>query len=167
VDVSTLEPERVDVGPRREVAATFDATYRAHWPALARLGHLLAGSRSLGEEVAQEAFLGLLRHGDRVQDPAAYLRPSVVNLSVNLRRRSRREREQLAACREEVLLPPEVDDTWRVLARLPARQRAVLVLRFYEDLSEADIAEVLGCRPGTVKSLGSHGLRALRKELES
>ncbi len=62
---------------------------------------------------------------------------------------------------------PEVDETWEALRRLPDRQRAAIVLRFYEDLPEAEIARVLGCRPGTVKSLIHRGLARVRKETAS
>ena len=145
--------------------AAFEETYRALWPGLVRLGHLLCGSRALGEEVAQEAFLGLLRRGTPVDEPAAYLRRSVVNLSISARRRQGREQRYVAALREDVQLPPEADEMWQRLVRLPPRQRAVLVLRFYEDLSEAAIAEALGCRPGTVKSLSARGIARLRREM--
>jgi RNA polymerase sigma factor (sigma-70 family) len=60
---------------------------------------------------------------------------------------------------------PEIDETWVAVCRLPFRQRAVLALRFYEDMSEAEIARVLGCRPGTVKSGLHRGLSRLREEL--
>jgi RNA polymerase sigma factor (sigma-70 family) len=65
-----------------------------------------------------------------------------------------------------ILVEPPVDELRDALASLPMRQRAVLVLRFYEDMSEADIAATLGCRPGTVKSLSSRGLAALRQVIE-
>ena len=148
-------------------AGTFTDSYRALWPGLVRLGHLLTGSRALGEEAAQEAFLGLLRTGSAVDNPAAYLRRSLVNATVNASRRAQREQRYLSTLREEVQPPPELDSTWQVLATLPARQRAVLVLRYYEDLSEKAIAEVLGCRPGTVKSLAARGLARLEKELDA
>lgn len=142
----------------------FDAVYAASWGSIARFAHLVVGSREVGEELAQDAFLGLLRHFDRVDAPVAYLRRSVVNAATSHRRRAMRERSATAAVREHVD-PPELDETRALLARLPPRQRAVLVLRFYEDLPEADIAAVLGCRPGTVKSLCSRGLGRLRKDL--
>lgn len=143
----------------------FHAVFVSLWPAIARFAHLVVGSREVGEELTQEAFVGLLRHFETVDSPAAYLRRSVVNRAGRHRSRILRDRALLAAAREPVQLPPDLDETWALLARLPARQRAVLVLRFYDDLSEADIARVLGCRPGTVKSLSSRGLARLRKDL--
>ena len=146
---------------------SFDSTYQSLWPGLVRLGHLLSGSQALGEELAQEAFLGLLRAGERVEQPGAYLRRSVVNLAVTSRRRSAFVRTALSGRREETAHLPEHDDLWPLLARLPPRQRCVLVLRYYEDLSEAEIARVLGCRPGTVKSLAVRGLDRLLQEMPS
>lgn len=146
---------------------TFTDSYEALWPGLVRLGHLLTGSRALGEESAQEAFLGLLRRGPGVENPAAYLRLSVVNHAVSTSQRAERERHYIAGLREDLQPPLELDTTWQVLVTLPARQRAVLVLRYYEDLPEDAIAEVLGCRPGTVKSLASRGLTLLKMELQA
>jgi len=151
--------------PGETARGGFDTVFVALWPSIARFAHLVVGSREVGEELTQEAFLGLLRHFDSVDSPAAYLRRSVVNRAGRHRTRVLRERVLLAAAREPVQLPPDLDETWALLARLPARQRAVLVLRFYDDLPEAEIARVLGCRPGTVKSLSSRGLTRLRKDL--
>ena len=151
--------------PDAAAGGDFDAVFVALWPSIARFAHLVVGSREVGEELTQEAFVGLLRHFDTVDSPAAYLRRSVVNRAGRHRVQVHRERVLLAATREPVQLPPDLDETWALLARLPTRQRAVLVLRFYDDLPETDIARVLGCRPGTVKSLSSRGLARLRKDL--
>ena len=139
---------------------------RALWPGLVRLARLLSGSGQRAEDLAQEAILGMLRNAP-VAEPRAYLRRSIVNLSINDSRRVIRERVYLQTQREQVVAPPEVDDLWPLVLALPPRQRAVLVLRYYEDLTEADIAEVIGCRPGTVKSLASRALTRLRQEVES
>jgi RNA polymerase sigma factor (sigma-70 family) len=139
--------------------------YRECWPALVRLGRLLTGSQALGEEVAQEAYLGLLGAKHPVENPSAYLRRSVVNRCVNAGRRARQEQRYLARQREAAVEPPELDEMWDRLRRLPTKQRAVLVLRYYEDLSEREIATVIGCKPGTVKSLSSRALEQLRKDL--
>lgn len=139
--------------------------YRAQWPALVRLGRLLTGSQAAGEDVAQEAYIGLLRAGAPIDNVPAYLRRSVVNQCINAGRRARNERAYLSRQRESFIEPAEVDDMWQRLRRLPVRQRTVLVLRYYEDLSEREIAHVLGCKPGTVKSLSSRALDQLRKDL--
>jgi RNA polymerase sigma-70 factor (sigma-E family) len=153
--------------PAQPSPGTFEDSYRSLWPRMVRLAHLLLGSLALAEEIAQEAFVGLWRNIDAVDDLGAYVRRSVVNLSTNARQRRDRESNYVTQIREEFQAPPQVDETWRALAVLPVRQRAALVLRYYEDLSEQAIAEVLGCRPGTVKSLTSRGLARLREELES
>jgi RNA polymerase sigma factor (sigma-70 family) len=140
--------------------------YQHSWPGLVRLGRLLTGSQQLGEDLAQEAWPGLLRRSERVESPEAYLRRSIVNLAITSRRRALRERLHLTALRRlDEVVPPEPDDLWPLIVKLPARQRAVLVLRYYEDLSEAQIASVLDCPVGTVKSLASRALAALRSEV--
>jgi RNA polymerase sigma factor (sigma-70 family) len=151
--------------PESSPDSDIEASYRALWPSLVRFGRLLTGSHHYGEEIAQEAFVGLLRATHPIDNPSAYLRRSVVNLSINAGRRAQREREYVARQRDHVVLPPELDDTWRRLRALPVKQRTVLVLRYYEDLSEQQIAAVMGCRPGTVKSLAARALDQLRKDM--
>ncbi|MHB1535220.1 MAG: RNA polymerase sigma factor [Acidimicrobiales bacterium] len=148
-----------------EDPASADEMYERVWPDLVRLAHLLTGSIAHGEDLAQEAFIGLLRNAP-VRAPEAYLRRSVVNLAINSGRRAHRERSYVASgFAEQVVEAPINDELWPLLGRLPARQRAVLVLRYYLDLSEAEIARTLGCRPGTVKAHASKALARLRKEL--
>jgi RNA polymerase sigma factor (sigma-70 family) len=131
---------------------------------MVRLARLFTGSAAIAEEIVQEAFLKMHRLSDAPDNADAYLRTTVANLSKNHLRRLRLERRSLPP--EHVILSaPEIDETWATVQRLPFRQRAVLVLRFYEDMSEADIAEVLHCRPGTVKSSLHRGLERLRSEL--
>jgi RNA polymerase sigma factor (sigma-70 family) len=98
------------------------------------------------------------------ENPEAYLRTIVANLSRNYTRRLRVEQRQPLHERS-TYSDPEIDETWAILCRLPFRQRAVIALRFYEDLSEAEIARVLRCRPGTVKSNLHRGLAKLREEM--
>ena len=142
-----------------------DELYRRCRPGLLRLAHLLTGSATAAEDVVHDAFIGFARSKSQVSDPAAYLRRSVVNLSTNVHRRTRRERLHLATVIEPVVEPAEVDETWQLVRALPPRQRAVLVLRFYLDLSEAETAQVLGCRPGTVKSTSSRALAKLKEKM--
>lgn len=143
--------------------------YRDEFTAMARLAHLLTGSNDAGDDIAQEAFLRLEAQLASVDNPAAYLRVIVVNLSRNWQRsRSRRAaRERRTVDRETIPMPTrDVHDELLVLVDgLPFRQRAVLVARYWLDLPESEIAELVGCRPGTVKSLNSRALAALRKEL--
>ncbi len=162
--------------PRRTVSTDAEATtgrdpesfedvYRRCRPGLMRLGHLMTGSAAAAEDVVHDAFIGLARTSSQVNDPGAYLRRSVVNLSTNVHRRKARERRHLATVTEPVTYPVEVDETWLLVRQLPPRQRAVLVLRFYLDLSEAETARILGCRPGTVKSTTSRALAKLKETM--
>jgi RNA polymerase sigma-70 factor (sigma-E family) len=164
-----------------EIAATTATTregyaevFRVHHDAALRLAYLLCGDPHRAEEAVAEAFAKVWPHWQRgrVADERAYLRRAVVNeLRSRARRRAveHREADRRKATgrgdptgQEQAL---ERHGLLLALAELPARQRAVVVLRFYEDLSEAAIAEVLGMRPGTVKSQTSRGLARLRQIL--
>lgn len=135
------------------------ATQRAP---MTRLAHAITGSNAVAQEVVQDAFLRLGNARD-VREPAAYLRTIVVNLSRTAIRRGART---VAMPHEPIALdPPEIDELWQQVQQLPEKYRTALALRFYADLSEAQMAETMGCRPGTVKSLVSRGLDMLRKEL--
>ena len=158
-------PEPAATGePAVAVRADFDLVYAAKWPEMVRIARLLTGSRTAGEEVAQDAFVGLMRHFDQVQNPAAYLRASVANGARSAYRR-RREHEPLDAAYDRAVEPPGIDETWLALDALTSRQRVVVVLRFYEDLPLNQIADALGWRLGTVKSTLSRAMTVLRKEL--
>lgn len=149
---------------------------RRHVPDAVRLGYLLTGNRAESQDVAQDAFLAamgrfrMLRNPDKFQ---AYLRRTVVR-TVLMRRRST-GREEARIERNARGAPSHVDGAHRGVAdrllleaaldRLPARQRAAVVLRYWHDLPEREIARVLGCAPGTVKSLLSRALVALREEV--
>lgn len=132
---------------------------------LLHLAELLCGDRHRAEDLTQTAYARLYPRWERVDDPYAFSRRVLVNLRNDWWRRGRREQ------------PGEVPDTGvpdpaggtarrvavlAALAELTARERSVLVLRYYEDLSEADIATALGVRPGTVKSTAARGLSKLR-----
>ena len=145
-------------------APTFDALYRTQRLPMVRLAHVITGSNAVAEEVVQEAFIRLQEHWGRAENPAGYLRTIVTNLCRTQVRRRDHER-RLAPPIELVAFQPEIDETWAAVCRLPFRQRAALALRFYEDLDEAEIARILRCRPGTVKSTIHRGLARLRKEM--
>jgi RNA polymerase sigma-70 factor (sigma-E family) len=165
------DPEHV--GSAAELAAppassgwplAFVDLYRARYLPMVRLAFLLTGSNPLAEEVVQDAFVRVHNALDRVDQPAAYLRTTVVNGCANLRRRQAVERRYVFAAAAST--EPEADHLADALGRLPERQRAVLVLRYYEGLSELEIAEAIGCRPGTVKSTAARALAELRKVIE-
>jgi RNA polymerase sigma-70 factor (sigma-E family) len=134
---------------------------------LVRLAHLMTGSSAVAEEIVQEAFLRLGRRTEGADDLGGYVYVTVVNLARgHLRKRAVEERHvRTLGPDRSVTGDPEIDETWAAMRRLPAGQRAVLVLRFYEDLPESEIARLLGCRVGTVKSRLHRGLGRLRKEL--
>jgi RNA polymerase sigma factor (sigma-70 family) len=127
---------------------------------------LVAQDAHAGEEIAQEAFARLYPMWGRAERPEAYLRTSIVNGCRNRHRRGRTERTKLPL----VATPDRVDiasaELADAVAALPFRQRAVVVLRYWGGLSEAEIADALGCRPGTVKSLASRALARLEKVIE-
>lgn len=138
--------------------------YQARYAGLVRLAYLLTGSPTVAEELVQDAFISVHRSWDRVREPAAYLRTAVVNAV-----RSWGRRAQLENVRRPPHQPPafqEPDELWDALGTLSPRQRAAIVLRFYEDLPDHEIATLLQCRPATVRTAVHRGLAALRKEIE-
>jgi RNA polymerase sigma-70 factor (sigma-E family) len=146
------------------VDGSFEALYVAEAKAMSRLAYLMVGSPEQAQELTHDAFARLYERWDTIDNPGAYLRTTVVNgCRDSLRRR-------LLADRERPDVRPDAhlgaDHLIDALARLPHRQRAAVVLRYYEDRSEADIAELLGVRPGTVKSLLHRGLATLREVIE-
>jgi RNA polymerase sigma-70 factor (sigma-E family) len=149
--------------------AAFDAFVRARHPALLRYGNLLTGDPHSAADLVQDALerTGLAWGRVRQDDPEGYVRRVMVNRHISVWRRVRRER-LVADAPESAYAAgaPHVEDAmWLALGTLARRQRAVLVLRYYEDLSEAEIARVLGCAPGTVKSQAAKGLASLRAAL--
>jgi RNA polymerase sigma-70 factor (sigma-E family) len=162
--------ERYDTG---EAELRFREFVRAQWTPLTRTAYLLTGDRGTAEDLAQAALEKVHRRWNRVrsvENPAAYARRTLVNTAISWRRRRRVAEVPLLAT-DAATVPDAYDrvaDRDVVLAALrglPKRTRAVLVLRYYEDLSEADTAEVLHCSLGTVKSLASRGLARLRQQL--
>jgi RNA polymerase sigma-70 factor (sigma-E family) len=138
-------------------------------PALLRFGHVLTASPQEAEDLVQEALARCLRRWRRASadDPVAYVRQVMVNTHLTRWRRwgSRvrlGEVPETIASDAGLQRSEEWDALRRALAELPARQRAVLVLRYLEDLPDTSIAALLGCSPGTVRSQASRGLAALR-----
>jgi RNA polymerase sigma factor (sigma-70 family) len=160
----TLEPvapgEAVGVGPGADLAAL----YRERHAAMVRLAHLLTGSNAVAEDLVHDVFVSLHTAIERADDPRAYLRTAVVNRCRSHLRRSQLE-DRHRRVEPRVELPPDVDETWAALEKIPERRRVALVLRFYEDLSVAEIAEVMDCRTGTVTSLIHRGLASMREVL--
>lgn len=148
------------------VKPEFDAFVAARWRSLLRTAYLLTHDEGHAEDLVQEALTKLWFAWDRVDgDPEPYVRRIIVTTHTSWRRRrwwselvSDRVGDIPTSSRDTV---PDVD-VWSALAHLPPRQRAVLVLRYFEDLSEAETADTLGCTIGTVKSQHAKALRRLR-----
>jgi len=153
----------VPTGREDSAAGGFDELYRAEYAGMVRLAYLLVRDREVAVEVTHDAFARVLERWDRLERPGAYLRTSVVNASRDaLRRRIFRRSRSHVAGLVEVTSPARDDYLADALARLAPKRRAAIVLRYYLDLPEAEIADTLGVRPGTVKSLLHRGLADLR-----
>ena len=165
-----------DQHDRASADEAVEALYAAHWVGLVRLAALLLRDQRAAEDVTQDAFIALHRRWGRLRDPEhalAYLRRSVVNGCRSAHRRSavadRHRPDPLAdtASAEASVLAVERRATvLAAVAALPRRQREVLVLRHWLDLSEADIAATLRISRGSVKTHSSRGLSTLRTTLE-
>lgn len=154
-------------------AVTLAAFADAHSVALTRFAYLLCGDRGLAEDLVQDAFVALYRRfGERIDlaAPVAYVRRVIVNAHISHARRK-------SATQTVLTEPPDTPDSgadpadtveqhamWSVLATLSDRQRAVLVMRYYLDLSDADIAAALDCRESSVRSLATRAFAALRHD---
>ncbi|MET0820640.1 MAG: SigE family RNA polymerase sigma factor [Aeromicrobium sp.] len=161
---------------RSDETTHFDTFFRASWPQLFRTVYAVAGESGAAEDALQSAFAKAYSSWHRIvaaDDPRAYVRRMAINELLGVRRRSWWKSERGT---DE---PPSSspvdshegsvvahDEMWRLVLSLPVRQRAVIVLRYYEDLTEAQIADVLGCSRGTVKSQASAALATLRSRGE-
>lgn len=151
------------------------ALYRLHYERLVRAAWLLSGDAGVGEEIAQEAFARLLERWAKLSHPEAalgYLQVSVVNLCRGRLRRilvARRHpvfREEVVEAPEAERGPGEVTAVREALRRLPYRQREAVVLRFYLELTDSQVAAAMGLSLGAVKSHLHRGMAKLTKELE-
>ncbi len=168
-DVTEPSPAEAPATPGR-----LEDLYVRNAPGALRLAYFLTGNRELAEDLVQEAFVrvaGRFRHL-RVPDAFdAYLRRTIVNLSTSALRRKKLERAYVARHGAEPTIsqepsdPAARDELWRALHTLPERQRAAIVLRFYEDLSEQQSAEILHCSPGALNQLVVRGMAALRQQI--
>jgi len=160
-----LEPAVTDQG-------RLGRLYRQHAAGAVRLAFLLTGDRGLAEDLVHDAFVRLAGRFRDLRNPDAfewYLRRTVVNLTRSHFRHARVERRYVEGQRLGETDPEPQPDAgerealWQALLTLPERQRAAIVLRFYEDLSESQTADVMQCPVGTVKSLVSRGMDRLRE----
>ncbi|MEP7020254.1 MAG: SigE family RNA polymerase sigma factor [Pseudonocardiales bacterium] len=138
---------------------------------LLRFAYLLCGDRHRAEDLLQDVLLSMYRRfpGELPLDnPVGYARRALANANISWARRRSSTEVVVDLFRDAAVPtgsdPADRDALWQALRRLPVRQRTVLVLRFYEDATDTDIAAALDCRRGTVRSLASRGLAALRAD---
>jgi RNA polymerase sigma-70 factor (sigma-E family) len=137
---------------------------------LLRFAYLLCGDRRRAEDLLQDVFVNLYRRfpdGLTLENPIGYARRALANMNISRARRAASREVVLDLVPDRATQPEDPGDRdvlWQALRRLPDRQRTVLVLRFYLDAADEQIAATLGCRRGTVRSLASRGLAALRSD---
>lgn len=148
----------------RVTANAFEEFYQAEYLPMVRLAFGLLDTPESAEEITQDAFAKVFERWDRLDNPGGYLRTAVVNgARSELRRREVRRRIRPGWPRQ---ILAEQDYLLDALERLPTRRKTALVLRYYGAMSEREIAEAMGIRPGTVKSLLSGGLAQLREVID-
>jgi RNA polymerase sigma factor (sigma-70 family) len=152
--------------PETTAPSTFEDFYRRDYARMLRVAHLLTGSNETAEDVVQDAFVQLYPRFGTVGDAGGYVYRSVINGCWG-RQRHRRVVERLRHLTiQPDAITSEIDETWAALRRLSPRRRAVVVLRFYADLTLTDIAAILDCRLGTVKSMLHRALAELKEVIE-
>ncbi len=151
----------------------------AHGAALLRLALMLTGSSDSAQDLMQDTLVKLHRHWGKVSRadaPVAYAKRVMVNEFKRQAKRRSNSSAVLVADAHQMVAPPggdafedqvaDRDRLWSLLVTLPAAERAAVVLRFYEDLSDTQAAELLGCRPATVRANTSRAMSRLRKRIE-
>ena len=163
---------RGDVGAIRLEGGVLADLYERHAGGALRLAYLLTGDPTLAEDLVQDAFVRVAGRLVQVRDPGGfepYLRRTIVNLTRSHHRRRAVERRYLERQTGPAPIdPPDIsarEALRRALMELPTRQRIAVVLRYYEDLSEAETASLMRCRPAAVKSLVSRATNGLRTTL--
>ncbi len=162
----------VEHPPVVRVPAQFEAFYREEYLSVVALSYALGGSRAAAEDLAQEAFLRAHREWERVgrmEAPGAWVRRVAINLARSRLRRLRSEtaaRARLTATPTTLMAPSsEYDAFWDEVRRLPSRQAQAIALRYVDDLSVSEIADVLEVAEGTVKALLHQGRERLQRQL--
>lgn len=164
-DGTTLGAPRHRRRQDRPDDARFDLLYRSERTGLVRLAYLLTGSQAVAEDLVQDVFLRSHGRFEDLDNPAAYLRRSVTNACWSWHRHRRYE---LAHSHDRPAIVAGSSDVemWDALSRLSPRRRSVLVLRYYLDLPEAEVADTLGWRIGTVKSTTHRAIQDLKRMLQ-
>lgn len=142
--------------------------YRERHTAMVRLAHLLTGDNAVAQDLVHDAFIKVAQRFERptsspIDNPSAYLRQAVVNQCNSWHRRQAVEARHNRPEPEPLQLGPSLDEMWTALESLSPKRRTAIVLRFYEDLPLDAVAEVMGVRPGTARSLIHRGLASLRE----
>lgn len=157
------EPAHLDEGPVVAIRESFDTAYQRLYPQLVRLAYLLVDTVEHAEEAVQDSFAKAYPKWGRVEHPDTYLRTAVVNTCRRVqRRRMLVRRTPTPRVDDAVLGADHIDD---IVRRLPLRLRHVIVLRYYLQLSEPEIADTLGMALGTVKSTLHRARTHIREEL--
>ncbi len=152
-------------GDQAVAVTSVEDLYGQQFAPMVRLARLLVGSPEAAADIVQDAFVQVHRRWVTIRFPEAYLRQSVVNgCRGHHRRRDVERRAPVAPSEPSSFAARELLDA---VGKLGYRERAALVLRFYEDLPDAEIAEILGCRVGSVASLVHRALARLRLEIEA
>jgi RNA polymerase sigma factor (sigma-70 family) len=146
-----------------EADAAFEALYRAQWAGMVRLAFVLVDDVAVAEELVQDVFVRMYRTGTTARDPLPYLRSAVYNACRNHHRHQRVRRRHLAAVTDSE--PPFGDHVIDAVRSLRPQRRAVVVLRYYAGLTDAEIAATIGAPVGTVKSTLHRALAELREAL--
>jgi RNA polymerase sigma factor (sigma-70 family) len=144
---------------------SFEEVYKAEYVRMVRVAAMLLGCTEGAEDIVQDAYVALYHRFDTVADPPGYLYRSVVN-GCGSRFRHRKVVERFRHLTVPADTAEPVDVTWTALRALAPRRRAVVVLRFYADLPLAEIARILDCNLGTVKSMLHRALGELREVIE-
>ena len=159
----------------RYAEAAIEALYQRQAPGLIRLAYVMLGDRPAAEDVVQEAFCGLYRHWENLIGPdraLPYVRSAVLNGCRSALRRQAVRRTLVMfqppapSAEASVLTGEERQEVMQAVRRLPARQREVLVLRFYLDLPDDEIAKLMNIQPSTVRSAAARGLETLGRSLK-
>ncbi len=147
--------------------STFDHFYRAHRPDAVRWAVALVGDREVAEELAQEALAAMSGRLDGLDNPSGYLRRTVVNRAASWHRSHAREQRRIhrAAAGQPTSYSAETHEMLGALATLPYKQRAAVALRYWDDWTDDQIADALGCAPATVRVLVHRALATLKTEI--
>lgn len=147
---------------------SFDEFFHTYRGPAVRWATALVGSRAIGEEIAQDALAAVGSRLEKVDDPAAYLRRTVVNRAASWHRSNARamRRERRATAGEPTTYTQPTNEMLDALQVLPYQQRAAVTLRYWADWTDEQIAAALECAPATVRVLLHRGIAELRKEIE-